>query len=165
MAEADLYEPIKQHLEQLFTLAGKRVYLEIAAARGFSETLKRAIPPGKEIVFAFLRQRPDVLGFIEEEYTKNLVTVEVKEKSPTLEDIYQAKLYKEVFEAKCGFLVTSSAIPEELKRLCKGNFSVLRSVGDNTYRFLVIAQFDKVSGKFVDWFHENPFEQTYYWSR
>ena len=53
---------------------------------------------------------------------KSLITVEVKEKSLTLEDIYQAKLYKEVFEAKYGFLVTLSPIQEELKQIVQREF-------------------------------------------
>jgi hypothetical protein len=149
----------------LFETAGASVYLEIAANSGFSEKLKQAIPHGKEIVFQFIKLRPDIAGFVEEQYGKSLITVEVKEKSLTLEDIYQAKLYKEVFEAKYGFLVTLSPIQEELKRLCKGNFDILRSAADSIYRFLAIGQFDKASGEFTDWFEGNPFEQPQYWKR
>ncbi|MGA7918482.1 MAG: hypothetical protein WCA38_02350, partial [Candidatus Acidiferrales bacterium] len=50
---------------------------------------------------------------------KDFITVEVKEKSLTSGDVYQAKMYKEVFGARYGFLVTADPIPEELKRLCK----------------------------------------------
>ena len=119
----------------------------------------------REIVFKFLQLRPDIAGFVEEQHMKSLITVEVKEKSLTLEDIYQAKLYKEVFEAKYGFLVTLSPIQEELKRLCKGNFDILRSAADGVYRFLAIARFNNASGEFSDWFEENPFEQPRYWKR
>jgi hypothetical protein len=165
MAESDFYERIEECLRRLFETAGASVYLEIAANSGFSEKLKQAIPHGKEIVFKFLQLRPDIAGFVEEQYMKSLITVEVKEKSLTLEDIYQARLYKEVFEAKYGFLVTLSPIQEELKRLCKGNFDILRSAADGVYRFLAIAQFNNASGEFSDWFEENPFEQPRYWKR
>jgi hypothetical protein len=36
----------------------------------------------------------------------------LNEKSLTIEDIYQAKLYKEVFGARYGFLITANPIPE-----------------------------------------------------
>jgi len=46
--------------------------------------------------------------------------------------------------------------------LCRSTF-ILRSVIDHSYRFLVIAQFDKDSGQFLDWFEANPFEKEHYW--
>lgn len=164
MAEADLYEPVKQCLERSFAALDKRCYLEVAAKRGFSETAKQAIPQGKEIVFTFLRHKPDILGFIENQYTKDLITVEVKEASPGLDDVYQAKLYKEVFEARYGFLITGGPITEELKRLCRITPPILNSVGDSTYRFLVVAQFDLSAGTFVEWFEEDPFSKSFYWT-
>jgi hypothetical protein len=164
MAEADLYEPVKQCLERSLIAVGKRCYLEVAAKRGFSETAKQAIPQGKEIVFSFLRHKPDILGFIENQYTKDLITVEVKEACPNLDDVYQAKLYKEVFEARYGFLITGDPITEELKRLCRTTSPILHSAGDGTYRFLALAQFDPAAGKFVEWFEENPFTQSFYWT-
>lgn len=80
-----------------------------------------------------------------------------------MDDIYQVKLYKEVFDAKYGFLITTKPIPEEIKRLCRNTFNILRSSGDDTYRFLAIGQYDKESGQFVDWFEKNPFEEEHYW--
>jgi len=164
MAEKDFYEPIRQCLETLFRRVGKTVYSEIGASRGFSERAKRAIPPERSIVFAFLRHRPDLLILIAEPYRPNLVTVEIKEEIRKLEDIYQAKLYKEVLGAKHGLLITLSPLREELKRLCKITPNILGSKAD-WRQFFVIGHFDKTSGKLTDWFPENPFENTIYWSR
>ncbi len=100
MAEADFYEPIKKGLEELLASKGKSFYLEVTAARRLSEKLKRKIPEGREIVFTFLKKRPDLLGFVEGPYSSNFITVEVKEQIKKLDDIYQAKLYKEVFDAR-----------------------------------------------------------------
>jgi hypothetical protein len=102
MAEADFYEPIKKGLEDLLASKGKPFYLEVTAVRRLSETLKRKIPEGREIVFTFLKKRPDLLGFIEGQYSSNFITVEVKEQIKKLDDIYQAELYKEVFDARYG---------------------------------------------------------------
>jgi hypothetical protein len=163
MSEADFYEPVKECLERSFTNVGRAVYLEVAARKGFSETAKRAIPDGREIVFAFLRRKPDILGFTEGQYTKSLITAEVKEGSLTLDDIYQAKLYKEVFDAAYGFLITVAPIQEEIKRLCKRTFNILHSAGD--YRqFLAIAQFDSAGRQLLDWVEEDPFQKAHYWN-
>lgn len=163
MAEADFYEPIKERLENLFATKGKQAHLEITATKGLSEKLKQKIPQNREIVFVFLKKKPDLFGFVDEQYSSDLITIEVKEKIEKLNDIYQAKLYKEVFDAKYGFLIVTQPIPEEIKRLCRNTFNILRSSGDDTYRFLAIGQFDKESGSFVDWFEKNPFEEEYYW--
>lgn len=163
MAEKDLYEPIKVALENLLAGTGRSFHLEITATKGLSERLKASIPDGKEIVFTFLKKRPDLFGFLEGQYAHDLITVEVKEGAVKLEDIYQAKLYKEVLGAKCGFLITTGPILEEVKRLCRSTFDILRSAADSSYRFLAIGQFDKDTNEFVDWFEENPFVQQRYW--
>jgi len=99
MAEKDWYDPVQAKLgEQLFGVVDS-VYLEIGATKGFSVRMKAAIPASREIVFSFLGRRPDILGYVDRGYSKDLITVEVKEKSLTIEEIYQAKMYKEVFGA------------------------------------------------------------------
>jgi hypothetical protein len=103
-----------------------------------------------------------IIGFINREYAKELITVEVKEKTLTIEDIYQAKMYKELFSARYGFLVTASPIPEALKRLCKQTPSILHSVDDGIFKFLTIAQIDRAGG-FIEWFEDNPFVKEFYW--
>jgi hypothetical protein len=137
--------------------------LEVTAKKGLSEKLKGKIPQGREIVFTFLKKRPDLFGFIEGQYSNDFMTVEIKERIEKLDDIYQAKLYKEAFAARYGFLITTKPIPEEIKRLCKSSIDILHSAADSIDRFLVIAHFDKESAQFVDWFEENPFEKEYYW--
>lgn len=163
MAEADSYQAIKEKLDELLAATGRNVYLEITATKGLSERLKKEIPQHREIVFAFLRKRPDFFGFVEGQYGSDLITVEVKDRIEKLDDIYQAKLYKEVFSARYGFLITAEPIPEEIKRLCKNTIDILHSPADSVHRFLAIGQFDQEKREFVDWFEENPFEQDRYW--
>ena len=88
----------------------------------------------------------------------------MKEKTLKIEDVYQAKMYKQVLGARYAFLVSAAPIPEELKRLCKTTPSVLRSIDDPNYRFLAIAQFHP-AGSFIDWFEQNPFENELFWNR
>lgn len=162
MSEASLYEPVQRALGERLSGRVGSFYIETCASRGFSEKLKGAIPPGREIVFNFLSRRPDMVGLIQREYQKDLITVEVKEKSIKIDDIYQAKMYKEVFGARYGFLVSAAPIPEELRRLCKTTVSILHSVDDSSYRFLAVAQFHPAGG-FIDWMEEDPFDKDYFW--
>lgn len=162
MAEASLYVPVQTKLGELLGGVVGNCYLETGSSKDFSEKLKASIPIGREIIFSFLGRRLDILGLVEREYQKDLITVEVKEKSLKLDDVYQAKMYKEVFGARYAFLVTAAPIPEELKRLCTTAPSILRSVDDHISRFLAIAQFSPALG-FVDWFEENPFEKEHFW--
>jgi hypothetical protein len=162
MAERDWYDPVEAKLGEQLTAVADNFYLETGATKGFSERVKAAIPADREIVFSFLRRRPDILGYVNREYSKDLITVEVKEKSLTIEDIYQAKMYKEVFGARYAFLITATAIPEALKRLCKQNYQIQHSSHDDTYSFLAIAEFHRAGG-FVEWFEDNPFAKEFYW--
>jgi hypothetical protein len=162
MAESDWYNPVEAKLGEQLSAVVSNVYLETGAAKGFSETVKAAIPAGREIVFSFLRRRPDIIGYVSRGYTNDLITVEVKEKSLTIEDVYQAKMYKEVFDARYGFLITAAPIPEALKRLCKQSYKIQHSSNDGTYSFLAIAQFHRAAG-FIEWFEENPFLKEFYW--
>jgi hypothetical protein len=152
--EERAYQPIKERLEELFAAKKARFYLEVTANKGLSEPLQGKIPPHREIVFAFLKKRPDLLGFVERQHSCDLITVEVKQRIEKMDDIYQAKLYKEVFEAKYGFLITVEPIPEKIKRLCNNTRDILRSAGDSIHR------------QFAEWFEENPFEiekEESYW--
>jgi hypothetical protein len=165
MTEADLYEPVMSCLRDAFAAVGKSVHLEVGATTGLSEQIKGAIPEDKNIIFSFLRQhRPDIIGVIEgEPFLSRFVIAEVKAKSLTLENIYQAKRYKGLLEARAGFLVTVHPIPEDLRRLCAQNWDILSSASDGGYKFLAICRFDIETGKFIDWFRENPFQKEHFW--
>jgi hypothetical protein len=163
MTEADFHQPIKERLEELLTARKRRFYLEVTAEKGLSEKLTGRIPQHREIVFAFLKKRPDLCGFVEGQNSCDFITVEVKKRIEKLDDIYQAKLYKEVFQARYGFLITTEPIPEEVKRLCRNTPDILRSTGDSIYRFLAIGHFDTETRQFADWFEENPFKNEGYW--
>lgn len=161
MAEADLYFPVQTKLAEQLSGVTENAYLETCATKGFSETIKAAIPENREILFAFTTKRPDIVGYVDRAFTKDLITVEVKE-SLIIDDIYQAKMYKEVFAARYNFLVTAAPIPEAIKRLCRQAPAILHSLGDDGHSFLVIARFHPAGG-FIEWFKDNPFSNTFYW--
>ena|SRR5712692_3674135 len=150
--EKDLYEPVRAALERSFTAIGKRTVSETAATKGLGETLNALIPPGRESLFRFVNRKPDIVGYMETNLGNTIFTAEVKRDSLTIWNIYQAKMYKELFGATFGFLISTEPIPEELKRLLRNIPIMLRSVGDYTFHFLALARFDLENGTFTDWF-------------
>ncbi len=84
-----------------------------------------------------------------------------------LDHIYQAKRYKELFGARCAFLITAERIPARLRRLCIALPQILHASND-AYSFFVLAEFKRdpsepSNGAFVDWFPADPFANSVYW--
>lgn len=150
--EEDLYEPVRVALDRAFDGIGKRAVSETCATKGFGEQLKALIPDGQEILFRFLARKPDIVGHIEGKIGNSIFTAEVKRGGLTVQDIYQAKMYKELFGATFGFLVGTEPIPEELKRLLRRTPIMLMSAGDYTFNFLALGRFDFERQAFADWY-------------
>jgi hypothetical protein len=164
--EGEYYPVIKEKLAELFREKGADVYLEVTANREFSEYLKNKIPPNKGIVFSFLRKvAPDLMGYVEGSAFPGFVVVEVKKGSIDLDNIYQLKKYYDLFEARFAFLISLKPIPAEIKLLSQATFLTIKLKGENIYQAFALAHFDAVSGKFVEWFEENPFTNLIYWRR
>jgi hypothetical protein len=153
--EKRLYEPVKRELSRLLGQSFDEFHLEITANRRFSNTLKSNIGEGREIIFHFLKEAaPDITGFVKEANTARFLVVEIKDERLRLDDIYQARKYAELFDAKYALLISCLEIPEELKRLSRICFSLLEL--PSTYQRLILGQFVPETG-FVDWFPSNPF--------
>ena len=102
MAEAFLYEPVLIELKRLFESVGVTASLEITATTGASDKVAQAIVPGHDILFAFLNgNRPDILGVDDK---RRWIVAEIKDGGIGLEEVYQAKKYKELFSAPFGSL-------------------------------------------------------------
>jgi hypothetical protein len=58
---------------------------------------------------------PDITGYVKRQRNskKELITVEIKNRSIKLRDVMQANLYQKLFKAKFGLLVSSEGITEE----------------------------------------------------
>ena len=142
--------------------------LEITADGRFSEILKSKIPRGREIIFSFLRRglSPDLTGFIEQKYSNDFITVEIKNGKIRLQDIYQAKMYADLFYSKYAFLLSKTPIPYEIINLSKTAVFDLLSTAPRGVR---LAQFSIYRRKPVNteklvctilphtWLPENPF--------
>lgn len=136
-SERELYQPIRDYFAEVLIEKFGNCHLEITADGVFSSVLKKVVR--HDIVFTFLRKKvsPDLTGFIHSRgsepivmygpgIVKDFITVEIKSTKITPQDIYQAKLYGDLFSAKYAFLISTETIPEEIKRLDKQLFITQR---------------------------------------
>ncbi len=159
VAEKDYYELIKQVFEQLLK-EKKESYLEITATGQPSNKLKAKIG-NRDIIFSFLKEaRPDITGFIPEQYSSKFIIIEIKDEEIKLDHIYQTKKYIDLFDASFGFLVSTKEIPVEIKKLVSISYNIL-NVGQ--YRNFSLCQYNPETKSIVDWYKENPFTVDYYW--
>ncbi|MGI0023047.1 MAG: hypothetical protein ACRD9Q_09330 [Nitrososphaeraceae archaeon] len=159
MKEKNYYEPVKRVFEKLFKEKGD-AYLEITADGQPSNKLKEKIR-NRDIIFSFLNDaRPDITGFLPQQFSSKFIIIEIKEGEIKLDHIYQTRKYIDLFEAYFGFLVSTKEIPVEIKKLTDITHSIL-NVGQ--YRSFILCQYDADTESIVDWHKENPFEINYYW--
>jgi len=160
--ESQFYPVIKSKLENLFREKYKdrthELHLEITANSKFGNKLKSKISSGKDIIFTFLKSAsPDITGFIDikDDYSNSgFIVLEFKKDEIKLDDIYQARKYGELLEARYAFLVSLHQIPEELRRLSKTVYALLSLPA---YRTLTLVSFDEGNNIFLEWYPENPF--------
>jgi len=158
--EKELYELIKNKLEEKFRAKFNNCYLEITSNGIFGEDIKGKVSDYYDIIFSFLKKKnsPDITGFIKMEYSTEFVTVEVKNDVITLEDIYQAKRYADLFRAKYGFLISTKPIPTEIKRLCQK--ILILSIAGTAYATLKLGEFDAEKNEILEdrWFPDSPYK-------
>jgi len=154
--EKALYEPIEKYLQSAFSAKLGNCQLEITAGGSFSPSLKSAVR--HDIIFAFLGKRasPDLVGFIRGKYgIDDYIVVEVKRDAVTLQDIYQAKMYGDLFSARYALLLSPEPVPEEIKRLHGNTFILNRFMsGWQVY----IGQWNESSSVVIQgsWFPQSP---------
>jgi hypothetical protein len=134
ITEKQLYEPIKEYLRSAFCKKFGDCHLEVTSNGIFSEIIRRVVRD--DIVFSFLGKKasPDLVGFIpinpwmafSSSDIQDFITVEIKKDKLTLQDVYQAKMYGDLFRAKYALLISPKPITEELKRLDRQLFITFR---------------------------------------
>ena len=168
--ERELWEIIKSCMEKLIKKKTTNFHLEITADKKFSNKLKAEIPPGREIIFSFLKEAaPDITGFIKRDPLSHFITIEVKNRRIKIDNIYQIKKYRDLFNAKFAFLISTRPIPEEIKRILK----VIPPLSPTEHETLALVRFDEsklmvehIQGPpnpFIDWYPEDPFKKDLYW--
>ena len=163
VAEKELYEPIRKYLDEAFRDKFGRCYLEITSDGSFSELLKSAVR--RDIVFSFLGRKasPDLTGFIASVPSpwtpssrinvQDFITVEIKREKIRLQDIYQAKMYGDLFQAKYSLLISPEEIPQEIVRLHQQLFVLYRFMGSWG---LYIGEWDSHDKAIYEWLPESP---------
>lgn len=163
--EKELYEPVRKVLADAFQRRfGRECHLEVTANGVFSETIKRVVR--HDIIFKFLGRSisPDLTGFVprkgmpllEPSSIEDFITVEIKRDKVTPQDIYQTKMYGDLFQAKYALLVSPEPLPEEVRRLQQQLFIINRFMSGWV---VYIGQWEVIedSGFVTMWFPESPF--------
>jgi len=158
--ESKLYTPVRDALESYFCPGSEHCLFEVTA-EGVSNELQRKLPDEILFLLGSRELRPDILGCVEHPigskafyYHAFFVTAEVKDGAPTINDLFQAKKYGEIYGAAVTLLVSTEKPEERLLRLLKRR-PELRHLPMSMY-FAYLCRFS-VKDEAIDWwFPEQP---------
>jgi len=138
--EEPLYEPIMKTLEKVFSTLGE-CHLEITAKKSFSDKLQKTFDDVALYMMSVEGFYPDITGFVKTNvHSIDIIIVEVKLGNPRIRDIFQAKNYAQIFDAKYVLLISTKSISEPKRRLIlKRNEIISRYPRES----VVLARFDK----------------------
>jgi len=157
LTEKDLYDPIRQCLEDKFREKFGNCYLEITSD-AFSQKIKGVLETDVLLYLSKEGLRPDLTGYVIKNRFRRIIVVEIKKDPLKAHDIYQAKMYAELFGAHYALLISPKPIQEEVRRLLAKNPRLYsHSAG---YKRIIIGQFDMDKGEIVEhsWFPDPLFE-------
>jgi len=156
-AEERLYEPVKRALEGYFGQDDHiALALEVTADR-FSPQMKHFLNDDTLFLVENRELRPDIFGKVGPDarqafgYSDFLVTAEVKSGVPTVNDIFQAKKYGELYHAFFSFLISTKLPEERVIRLLRHNPVLLFYSGIST---AYMCRYSEESERFDWWFSE-----------
>lgn len=142
--EWKLYNPIKNALEIKFSDKGKCYFENTSPPRRFSDRLRGQLDDDSLFILKVEKQFPDLTGYVIRKTMageiKELIVVEVKEKKPTLEDIYQTKRYAEILKASYGLLISLEKLSVEHRRFLIKRREITQFLQD---KHILIGQFNK----------------------
>ena len=160
---------IKEYLEDALIQKFGNCHLEITAGGVFSNTIRSVVR--HQLMFSFLGKRmsPDLTGFIHIQgsdavvpltpsIVKEFITVQVKRGKITLQDIYQSKMYGDLFTAKYALLISSEPIPENIIRIDQRIFLTYRSMRG---WYLYIGEWhsgSNTTGEIWQWLPHSPLQ-------
>jgi hypothetical protein len=163
--EGRLYEPVRDYLQKQFGAFGE-CELEVTRER-ITEKVKRWLDDPSLFFIRVEKKLPDVMGHFKPDPSKQpphgfyegLIVTEIKSEPPKVQDIFQTKLYAEVFEAPFAYLISSKGMVEEMRRFLSKRYSLL-SYG--AYRKVYIGKFNLIELQIreEDWYPENPFKRS-----
>jgi hypothetical protein len=97
----------------------KRGHLEIVGGRNvFPENLKNVFDDDTLNIIRVDHIYPDIVGFIQKnsQSPKEIIVAEIKDEPITLQMVAKTKFYKEIFNAKFAFLISTHGVSEERVR-------------------------------------------------
>jgi hypothetical protein len=158
--ERRLYSGVRDALQSYFCPGSIDCLFEVTA-EGVSNELQGKLRDEILFLLGSRELRPDILGHvkhpIESEafyYHEFFVAAEVKEGAPTVNDLFQAKKYGEIYEAAITLLVSTEKPEERLLRLLKRN-SVLLHLPMSMFS-AYLCKFSAKDGNIDRWFPEQP---------
>jgi hypothetical protein len=157
LREEDMYDPILTCFLKKFRSAGySEVHLEITSNGRFSERLRKAL--GTRVGFLKRHFAPDICGFTEVRNRLQPISIEVKSKRLGFQEIFQAKGYGELIEARFAFLISNQSIISTVRDFLRNKESIL-IFGYPDPRIMHIGRFDHTLEQLVeeDWFPKSPF--------
>lgn len=161
MEESVLYEPVREYLSHCFSIRGE-VHLEITAGGKISERLQKRLDDPALYLLRFEKMIPDIMGYVvtsKSDYgeSRELITVEVKQGKPHTRDILQARNYGSAFDANYALLLSTTELPEVVRRLCEKRFTLIQFRG---YDRVSYGRFDTAVGRvqFDSWYPKPPFD-------
>lgn len=123
--EKRLYSGVRAALQSYFCPGSVDCVFEVTA-EGVSDELQGKLPDEVLFLLGSRELRPDILGRVKHPvgskafyYNSFFVTAEVKDGTPTVNDLFQAKKYGEIYEAAISLLVSTQKPEERLLRLLK----------------------------------------------
>lgn len=138
--EAVLYEPVMNALKSVFSTLGE-CHLEITARGSFSDKLEKNFDDVALYMMSVEDFRPDITGFVKTNSSSiDVITVEVKRDSPTIKDVFQAKNYGPIFNAKYVLLISTKHISEKKRRLILKRKEIIARFPSES---VILARFDK----------------------
>jgi hypothetical protein len=155
--EERLYDPVKRALEGYFGQNGEIALSLEVTADGFSPQTKHFLNDDVLFLIENRELRPDIFGRVGPDarqafgYSDFLVTAEIKDGSPIVNDVFQAKKYGELYQAFFAFLICTKLPDERVIRLLKHNPVLLFYSGTFT---AYLCRYSEESERFDWWFSE-----------
>jgi hypothetical protein len=157
--ESRLYPGIRNALQSYFCSGSVDCLFEVTA-EGIGDELQKELSDEILFLLGSRELRPDILGHVKHSvgskafyYHEFFVAAEVKEGSPTINDLFQAKKYGEIYEAAVTLLVSNEKPEERLLRLLKRK-PVLLHLPMSMYS-AYLCRFSE-RNETIDWWYPEP---------
>jgi hypothetical protein len=163
--EKELYAPVKSALELLFKPFG--VGLIAVTSKRIPDEIKERLDRDSLFYARSVKLVPDIMGYLWPSRKNDppilirpgLIVAEVKRGPLQLPDIYQTRMYSEVFNSQIAFLISDTRIPVELRRFLDEHDYILRTHEGShpLYIGVLAAPRAPVSWNSISWYPYDPF--------